>query len=169
MVFLFVPSASAARMSTVELAVKATFLSKFPSYLDWPAKQLSPGAPIVLCVIGADPFGSALDQAVAGQDSGGHALTLRRYSSASEVDKCHIAYLGGSGRDVAAALASVGTSPAVTVTDSRNSNVSGIIHFRLVGNSVKFDIDAYKASHAGVSISSKLLGLARKVRRTNAR
>ena len=165
---LLVQPASAARMSSVEVAVKATFLTKFPSYLDWPSKQLSPGAPIIVCVIGADPFGPALEQAIAGQSSGGHMLILRRYPSASDIDKCHIAYLGGSGREVSAALANAGVSPVVTVTDSRNANLAGIIHFQLVGNGVKFDIDAYKASRAGLAISSKLLGLARKVRRTNA-
>ena len=161
--------AYAARQSSVELAVKATFLTKFTSYLDWPARHLPAGAPIIICVIGSDPFGSALEQAVSGGSSGGHPLVLRRYTSAGDVDKCHIAYLGGSRRDVSAALTSAGSTPVVTVTDSRNANLTGTIHFLLVGNSVKFDIDAYKASRAGVGISSKLLGLARKVRRANAR
>lgn len=168
-IFLAAQPASAARQSSVELRVKATFLTKFPSYLDWPAKHLPAGAPIIICVIGADPFGSALEQALAGGTSGARSLTLRRYSSASDVNKCHIAYLGGTSRDVSTALAAASTNPVVTVTDSRNSNINGMIHFQLVGNSVKFDIDTYKSSRAGVGISSKLLGLARKVHRANAR
>lgn len=167
--FLLVQPAEAARQSSVELAVKATFLTKFTSYVDWPPRSLPAGAPIVVCVIGADPFGAALEQAVSGQSSGSHPLILRRYNSASDVAKCHIAYLGGSSREVTAALASAASNPVVTVTDSRNANVNGMIHFQLIGNSVKFDIDTYKSSRAGVGISSKLLGLARKVRRANAR
>lgn len=155
-------------MSSVELAVKATFLTKFISYIDWPPRSLPDGAPLVLCVIGTDPFGAALDQAVSGQASGGHPLILRRFAAPNNVDKCHIAYIGGSSRDVSAAIASASASPVVTVTDSRYGNINGIIHFQLVGNSVKFDIDTYKSSRAGVGISSKLLGLARKVRRRNA-
>lgn len=166
---LFAQPASAARQSSVELAVKATFLTKFTSYVDWPPRSLPAGAPIIICVIGADPFGSALEQAVSGQSSGGHPLILRRYDAARDVDKCHIAYLGGSSRDISSALASAASNPVVTVTDSRNANVNGMIHFQLVGNSVKFDIDTYKSSRAGVGISSKLLGLARKVRRANTR
>lgn len=168
-VSLFAQPASAARQSSVELAVKATFLTKFTSYVDWPPRSLPAGAPIVLCVVGADPFGSALEQAVSGQSSNGHPLILRRFTSASDIQRCHIAYLGGSSRDVSAALAAAGSNPVVTVTDSRNANVNGMIHFQLVGNSVKFDIDTYKSSRAGVGISSKLLSLARKVRRANAR
>lgn len=164
-----VQPAAAARQSSVELAVKATFLTKFPSYLEWPPRHLPAGAPIIICVIGADPFGAALQQAVAGGTSGSHPLVLRRYASAADVNKCHIAYLSGSSRDVSAALAAAGTSPVVTVTDSRNANVNGMIHFQLVGNSVKFDIDTYRSSRSGVGISSKLLGLARKVRRANTR
>lgn len=164
-VSLFAQSATAARQSSVELAVKATFLTKFTSYVDWPPKSLPAGAPIVLCVIGADPFGAALEQAVSGQPSSGRPLILRRFTSATDVEKCHIAYLSGSARSISAALGSAGSNPVVTVTDSRNANVNGMIHFQLVGNRVKFDIDTYKASRAGVDISSKLLGLARKVRR----
>jgi hypothetical protein len=160
--------AKAAQSTSVETAVKATYLTKFPSYLDWPPRQLPAGAPIILCVIGTDPFGATLDQAASGGTSGGRTLIVRRYASASDVEKCHIAYLGGSVRDVMAAIASARASPVVTVTDSRNAAAIGMIHFQLIGNSVKFDIDAYKASRAGVGISSKLLGLARKVRRVNS-
>lgn len=163
------PPASAAQMSPGERAVKATYLTKFASYLDWPSKQLAPGASLVLCVVGPDPFGAALDQAVSGQTIGDHPLVLRRYASASDIARCHIAYLGGSSRDIASALASAGTAPVVTVTDSRNANIAGMIHFQRVGNSVKFDIDANRASHSGLGISSKLLGLARKVRRVDTR
>ncbi|MFN3620737.1 YfiR family protein [Sphingorhabdus sp.] len=167
--FLAAQPASAARPSSVELGVKATFLTKFPSYLDWPVRHLPDGAPIIICVIGADPFGSALEKAVAGETISARSLTLRRYASAGDVNKCHIAYLGGSSREVSAALAVAGASPVVTVTDSRNSNINGMIHFQLVGNSVKFDIDTNKSSRAGVGISSKLLGLARKVHRATTR
>ena len=167
--FLVVLPAKAAQNTSVETAVKATYLTKFPSYLDWPPGQLSAGEPVILCVIGADPFGTTLDQAASGGTSGGRPLIVRRYASASDVQKCHIAYLGGPVRNVTAAIASARASPVVTVTDSRNANAVGMIHFQLVGNSVKFDIDAYKASLAGVGISSKLLGLARKVRRATSR
>jgi hypothetical protein len=160
--------AKAAQTTSVETAVKATYLTKFPSYLDWAPRQLPAGAPIILCVIGKDPFGATLDQAASGGTSGGRPLVVRRYASASEVEKCHIAYLGGSVRDVMAAIASARASPVVTVTDSRNAAAIGMINFQLIGNRIKFDIDAYKASRAGVGISSKLLGLARKVRRVNS-
>lgn len=162
-----VQPAPAATPSSVELAVKATFLAKFTSYLDWPVKGLPPGAPIVVCVIGRDPFGTALEQAVTGEASNGHPLVLRRFPAAGDVNKCHIAYLGGSRRDVSAAMAQASSNAVVTVTDARNADVAGIIHFQIVGRSVKFDIDSYKASRAGIGISSKLLGLARKVRRAS--
>lgn len=164
---LCIQPALAAKPSSVEIAVKATFLAKFTSYLDWPPKSLAPGAPIVVCVIGRDPLGPALEQAVSGEVSSGHPLVLRRFATASDVNKCHIAYLGGSVRDVSAALAQASSNAVVTVTDARNADVAGIIHFQIVGSSVKFDIDSYKASRAGIGISSKLLGLARKVRRAN--
>lgn len=162
-------SATAAAPSAAELAVKATFLVKFASYVDWPAEKLRPGAPIAICIVGRDPFGAVLDRAAAGQESNGHAVVVRRVASASQAEACHFAYLGGSGRDVSSALSAIGAQSTVTVSDARASNTRGMIHFQIVGGRVKFDIDAVAASRAGIHISSKLLGLARTVRREGGR
>src|SRR5262245_65637689 len=45
-----------------EYAVKAAFLLNFARYTEWPGAAFSSSTqPLVLCVVGADPFGSALD------------------------------------------------------------------------------------------------------------
>jgi len=51
---------------SLETAVKATYLYKFAPFVTWPQR---PG-PFVICVVGRDPFGPVLDQAVAGQRAG---------------------------------------------------------------------------------------------------
>lgn len=151
--------------SSAELAVKATFLVKFASYIEWPPSKLSRGGDIIICVLGRDPFGDMLDRAAVGQNSNGHPITARRIASASQAGACHFVYLGGPAGEVPAALAAIAARPIVAVTDARVSGRSGMIHFQLAGGRVRFDIDAIAASRAGVGISSKLLGLARKVRR----
>lgn len=157
-------SAAIAAPSSAELAVKATYLVKFISYVTWPDNALQPGEPVSICVIGRDPFGTILDRAAAGQKSNGHLLIVRRVP-ASQAGTCHFAFLGGSGREVAAAKSAIGTRPVVTVSDARSSNISGIIHFQLVAGRVRFDIDAVAASRASLGVSSQLFGLARKVNR----
>jgi YfiR/HmsC-like len=161
--------AAAIGPSTAELAVKATYIVKFASYITWPADKLRPGAPIVICVTGRDPFGAVLDRAAAGQETNGHPFIVRRVESARQAENCNFAYLGGSSRDVSIALAATATRPIVTVSDARTSKTYAMIHFQIVGDRVKFDIDAGAASRSGIKISSKLLGLARKIHLEKAR
>jgi hypothetical protein len=53
--------------------------------------------------------------------------------------------------------------PVVTVTDS-GMKAHGVISFLIQDNHVRFDIDDALAAQGGLSISSKLLGLAHAVK-----
>lgn len=149
-----------------EAAVKAAFLAKFGAYVEWPRGS----GPITLCSVGRDVFGAALEQAVAGQQIGGRPIELRRLDTVAAGSGCSIAYLSGSAsQTVPAALAALGTSPVLTVTDGRWSNVRGMIHFQIASNRVRFHIDDRAAAARGLSISSKLLSLALSVRQRKGR
>lgn len=142
-----------------EFAVKAAFLSKFGFYVEWPPAALGNG-PLVLCVIGEDPFGPQLDEAVAGQQVGGRSIVVRRLKSASRDAGCHIAYVGSEPRPGAAAESLRG-SPTLVVTDGQVSAAAGgVIHFVLRDNRVRFTIDDDAAAQGGLGVSSKLLALA---------
>ncbi|WP_409647494.1 YfiR family protein [Sphingorhabdus sp.] len=166
---LFISSAALAAVATdpsaAEKAVKATFLVKFASYIVWSDNALPADAAINICVVGPDPFGAVLDRAAMGRETGGRPVVVRRVTSPTQAVACHLAYLGGSSREVSLARLALGGRPVVTVSDSRQSSVAAIIHFQLVGGRVKFDVDTVAASQSNISISSKLLALARKVRR----
>lgn len=150
-----------ATLSRTEAAVKATFMVKFTSYINWPNAALQPGEPIRFCVIGADPFGEVLDNAAS--NSRGRQIVVRRVSS-QQINTCHVAYLGGPARDVTQALSATRGRPIVTITDARVSTAKGTIHFQVAAGKVRFDIDAAAAKRSGLTISSHLLGLARVVR-----
>ena len=142
----------------LEYAVKAAYLVKFPFYVEWPAAAFAaPNAPLMLCVVGDDPFGSVLDEAAAGQVVQGHPLALRRLRSASRDAGCHIAYMGQDTR----ADAWRGTATLV-VTDGPAAN--GVIHFVVKDNRVRFTVDDDAAAQSGLAISSKLLNVALSVR-----
>ena len=155
---------------STEYAVKAAYLSKFGFYVDWPSATFAgPGSPINLCVVGDDPFGSALDDAVAGQNVEGHAIVVRRLKNVTRESGCHIAYIGGDARPVAA-IDSLRGSPALVVTDARNPSApTGAIHFVLKDNRVRFTIDDEAVAQNGLTLSSKLLNLALSVNPRGAR
>jgi hypothetical protein len=135
--------------------------------VSWPAgAYASPNAPLVICVQGADPFGSILDRATAGQAVGPHPVTVRRVARLEPDSGCQIAYLaGGPGQSQAQALEAVDEAPVLTVTDEARGGPRGIVHLVLNGGKVRFSIDADQAQESGVTISSKLLALAVAVKR----
>jgi hypothetical protein len=160
-------AAASAQDNVLALAIKATYLYKFASFVEWPPSvwQTS-SSPVVLCVAGDDPFGSLLDEAVAGQRVGSHPIIVHRLPVVTRNSGCEILYVAGSpAQPVADALAVVRGTPVLTVTDSeRNGGAKGIINFVILDNHVRFEIDNGAAAENGLAISSKLLSLAVHVR-----
>lgn len=162
---LAAPAARAADRS-LEFAVKATFLFKFASYVEWPPGAFAhPGAPFVLCIAGDDPYGGAIEEAVRGQSIGRRAIVLRRTMEIPDGAACHAVFVSGSRRQsVERILAALRGTATLTVTDEAISHESGVIHFAIVDDRVSFDIDLDAATRQRLSISAKLLSLARRVR-----
>lgn len=157
-------SAGACADTSLEYAVKAAYLVKFIPFIEWPDSALPAGAPFNICVLGPDPFGANLDKAAAGQKDGDHAVVVHRMTAPDPAAACQILFVAD------AAESQVNTSqdkPVVTVTDT-DMRTHGIISFAVVDNHVRFDIDDDAAQASGIVISSKLLDLARNVKRKGA-
>jgi hypothetical protein len=150
----------------MEAAVKAAFLPKFAPYATWPAAAApAAGAPFVICIVGRDPFGMLIDEAVKGERRDAAPIVVRRLDRIERRSACHIAFLGGSAtQPVAAALAAVAGAPVLTVTDARVGRDRGMLHFQLDDGRVRFHIDDAAAARAQLGVSSKLLSLALSVR-----
>jgi hypothetical protein len=143
-----------------EVAVKAAFLGKFGAYVSWPMQaRPGEGEPLILCLIGGDPFGTTIDDAVRGQQIDGHAVQLKRLSRPSEGAHCAIAFVASS-----ALLDALKGKPILTVTDAGSSVQRGMIHFVVAQGRVRFHIDEAAAVRSGLSINSRLLALALSVR-----
>ena len=155
-----------ARAQPMEAAVKAAFLPKFAPYATWPSAWAPPaGSPLVLCIVGRDPFGTLIDEAVEGARRDASPIVVRRLARVERSSGCHIAYLGGSPvQPVAAALAAIAGAPMLTVTDARVGRDRGMLHFELRDGRVRFHIDDAAAARAQLGVSSKLLSLALTVR-----
>ena len=160
--------AATAAPSAQEVAVKAAYLAKFAPFVVWPqAAFAAPNAPLVLCVQGDDPFDGMLDQLTAGQSVGAHPVIVRRMARLDPDFGCQIAYLARLLRPVARRRAESGRGPAGADGDRRGGEAAskGIVHLVLVDGRVRFMIDAEKAGHCQLGISSKLLALAVEVKR----
>ena len=157
-----------AQNASSEEAVKATFLYRFASFVDWPAGTFSAAdAPIRICVAGAEPLRSAAASQTSGQVINGRPIQIVRLSSSLNAPQCHVLYVAGALSDDA--LRAVRQLPVLTVTDATTgANVRGVIHFAIVDNRVRFHIDQAQAAEGGLAISSRLLSVALSVRRQGA-
>ena len=79
---LFACSAASAQSEPSEPSeyqVKAAFLFNFTKFVEWPDGSFDdPQAPIVVGIIGDDPFGDDLERIIAGQKVQGRGLVIRR-------------------------------------------------------------------------------------------
>jgi len=149
---------SATAQSRLEYSVKANYLVRFAAFVEWPPRAFAtPASPVVLCVVGRDPFAGSLAAAVRGQTAHGRTLVVRR-PAATALAGCHIVYVGQGGGTALAAAA--GQPGLLVVTDSAAAPERGAIHFVLSDGRVRFHIDQPAASRNGLTISSRLLNLA---------
>jgi hypothetical protein len=164
-------AANPARAGTtsLEYAVKATYLYKFAPFVAWPARVFpSPASPFAICVAGADPFGTLLDDVVKGQKLDDHPIVVRRISGGEGAVNCQILFIGHIEPQAAAELFhAVDGQPVITVTDKSRGVSGGVIEFVMEDGRVRFNIDEGAAAAAGAPISSKLLGLAATVRKAH--
>ena len=146
-----------------EYQVKAFFLYNFARYVEWPAETFkAANDPIVICILGQNPFGGALEQAVAGKVLGTRSFAVRQISDTPPGSSCHILFVNSSerrrfrsmaGRLKGSAVLSVGETPGFTAD-------GGVINFKLENGKVRFEIDVEAAGREHLRISSKLLSLA---------
>lgn len=146
-----------------ESQVKAVFLFNFAQFVEWPSEAFAdPDTPLVIGILGADPFEGFLDRTVLGEQLQGRPFHVRRYRSADEIKTCHILFIGGrDGERVDQTLRRLGTRPILTVgDDDRFTERGGMIRFVTEQNRIRLRINVEAAQAAGLTISSKLLRLA---------
>lgn len=157
------PMLDAQQVRPTEAQLKAAFLFNFGKYVTWPA---SSSESFSICVLGQDPFGSALDSIVAGETLGGKPASVRRIRAAQEASSCQIVFISSSEeahlQSTLATLAQSGS--ALTVSDLPEfAHRGGMIQFVEDGNRVRFVVNLAAARRAGLVLSSELLKVAKVV------
>jgi hypothetical protein len=136
-------------------------------FVNWPSRAFaSPDAPIVVGIVGRDPFGWALDQTVENKRISKRPITIQRLQTHQDLTHCQILFIDQSeGARVAYLAQRLHGLPILIVDDAVDGSGRGAaIDFIVTDNRVGFAINRDAASRAGLTISSKMLGLARAVR-----
>lgn len=158
-----VPVQATAAEPPLEFEVKAAFLYNFIRFIDWPEEAFS-GAedPILIGVLGENPFEGALERAVTGKTAHGRPIAIRHGKRLEDIGEVHMLYISRSAnRNLGPILAQLESKPVVTVGEHpRFTARGGMIRFFLRERRVAFEINPAAAKEADLRISSRLLALA---------
>ena len=150
----------AAESPSQEYQIKAVFLFNFAQFVEWPPASFSSvESPLVIGVLGRDPFGSALEGAVQGERSNGRGFVVERYTRSDEIKNCHILFISQSeaGR-LAGILNGLKGRSILTVSDVDGfTENGGMIRFVMEQNKIRFRINLDSAKASNLVLSSKLL------------
>ena len=151
-----------AAQATREYDLKAVFLFNFATFVEWPESARPPaGKPIIIGVLGRDPFGALLDGVVAGEKLRDHPLEVRRYRTPEMAQEAHILYISASEAwRLPQILRFLRGKPVLTVADIPRARDAGAIITFATGSRLELHVNPAAAEHAGLNISSKLLRVA---------
>ncbi len=151
-----------------EYRVKAAFLFNFAKFVEWPAHVFTSSTdPIRICVLGKNPFGSVLDDAVKDKIVAGRTFLVRQVSAGQPAVGCQILFISSSERKrLPAILGEIKADGVLTVGETDTFALDGgMINFRIESGKVRLQINVAAAEQSRLRISSKLLSLAEIVRR----
>jgi hypothetical protein len=149
----------------LEYQVKAAFLMNFTKFIQWPLSAFTDaGAPLSICILGDDPFGSTVDQLVEGETADGRKLIVQRLHEPPRPKSCQVVFFNKAGKDTSKTLATLGPGILTVGQGDGFLREGGMIAFVIENRRVRFDINQSVAQSAGLALSSKLLGVARQVK-----
>jgi len=150
-----------------EYQVKAAFVYNFAKFVEWPPHTFKTGSdPISICVLGPNPFGRSLEEAVSDKSIEGRAFVVRQIPEIARADGCQILFVAAKQKKSTPDVALAGV---LTVGESDGFAAGGgVIGFKLDGGKVRLEINIGAADQHKLRISSKLLSIAQIVK-TEAR
>jgi hypothetical protein len=154
------PAAGADAKAAPEYQVKAVFLFNFAQFVEWPATAFADSqTPLVIGVLGEDPFGSYLDDTIRGERINERALQVRRYRRMEDIDICHILFISRSEAErLELIFGHLKGRSILTVGDFEGfAKRGGMMRFMKEQNKMRLRVNLEVAKAAGLTISSKLL------------
>jgi len=144
-----------------EYDMKAAYLYNFAALTSWPEYT---GKQIRLCVLGKDRFKGSLEK-LAANAAGGIRISLSYLPNLKASENCQMLFIDSSEQANAEdILQYLDNMPVLTVTDSPDLFDAGVMIGLFVENKrLTFDVNYAQTKNAGLSVSSKLLRIARRV------
>jgi hypothetical protein len=145
--------------------VKASFIGKVLHFIQWPAERLTPtNAPIVVGVLGKDPFGEVLDEVLRGTRIQGRSVVIQRFDSFKQALSCHLLFCAETNRLDAAMFRQLNDQCVFLMSDQAGfAAKGGALEFYHGESTVCFRINPDTLKRSRLKVSSKLLRLGRPI------
>jgi hypothetical protein len=161
-------SAAAELSPPSEYEIKAAFLYNFIKFTEWPPADLGKAQdPIIIGIVGKDPFGAVLDKTVAGEKVHDRAILVRRFPRMdAAAANSHVLFISASETNNLPAILKLLEGDAVlTVSDMENfAERGGVINLKNQNNKIVFEINLDAAKRVGLVMNAQLLKLAKIVK-----
>jgi hypothetical protein len=154
-----------------EYLIKAGFTYNFAKLMDWPASTFpQPDSPIVIGILGNDPFGSTLESVLAGKKVNERSFVIKHLKWGTDIKGCNILYVSTSeASHLDEIFHLLKGLPILTIGQMPGfARRGGIVNFVIENDKVRFEVNVEAAKQADISISSRLLTLAKIVPQTAA-
>ncbi|HTD95252.1 MAG TPA: YfiR family protein [Chitinophagaceae bacterium] len=146
-----------------EYQLKAVFLFNFTQFVDWPPTSFDADeSPLVIGILGANPFGSFLEETVSGEKINGHPVTVHYCQSDEDAQNCHLLFVNlPDVKKRKAIITTLKGKNVLTVSDASDfSKLGGMIKFFTSNNKIKLQVNLEATKESELVLSSKLLRLA---------
>lgn len=159
---LWLPASHAQPVSEQEL--KAAFIYNFIVFTDWPPEAVFERSTLNICT---NPNGTMHQplQRLTAKSVNGRKIAIRPLATADTLRTCHVMFLEAADRDYWKKIRKdAALMPLLTISDDEARDGDGSIIVLVTSQDrIVFDIDTRAAGMARLSLSSKLLRLARAV------
>ena len=149
-----------------EHEVKAAFLFKFLSFVEFPQAVLPQNAPLTIGVVGAEELAAELEEIVAGRSVDGRRVQVSRVREGEPWTGLHLVFFGrGEAPRLRELQRLAPQQPMLVVCEWDGALDSGaVVNFVRSEGRVRFDVALEHAERRGVRISPRMLAVARAVR-----
>jgi hypothetical protein len=154
-----------------EYLIKAGFIYNFAKLVGWPQGVFAQAdSPIVIGILGTDPFGSIIDRILADKQIDSRRFVIKRLKWGMDLKGCDILFIASSeAGHVEEVIRSMKGLPILTIGETPGFARRGcIINLIVEDNKVRFEVNLDAAKQADLNISSRLLALARIVPQASA-
>ncbi len=179
---LFAAETLADSEASREYQIKAAFLYNFIKFVDWPDETSASDKPIIIGIIGKDPFGGAFEP-MKDKPAKERQVIVKRFKGLDELEKssqldksgkhpqiedireCKLLFICSSEKEkLKETLDLLKDYSVLTVADMPGFLESGgMVNFVIEENKISFEINAAAAEQAKLKIRSQLLRLAKRV------